>query len=45
MTQRANAAWKKTLAEFEAPPLDPAIDEALRDYIARKKVQMPDRNY
>jgi trimethylamine--corrinoid protein Co-methyltransferase len=45
MTQRANAAWKKTLAEFEAPPLDPGIDEGLRDYIARKKSQMPDRNY
>jgi len=40
--QRANALWKKWLAEYEAPPLDPAIDEALRDFIARKKASMPD---
>jgi trimethylamine--corrinoid protein Co-methyltransferase len=33
------------LAEYEAPPLDPAIDEALRDFIERKKASMPDMNY
>ena len=30
------------LAEYEAPPLDLAIDEALRDFIARRKASMPD---
>ncbi|MFQ5774631.1 MAG: trimethylamine methyltransferase family protein [Kiloniellaceae bacterium] len=40
--QRANALWKKTLAEYEAPALDPATDEALRDFIRRKKESMPD---
>jgi trimethylamine--corrinoid protein Co-methyltransferase len=40
--QRANALWKKWLAEYEAPPLDPGIDEALRDFVARKKASMPD---
>ena len=25
------------LAEYEAPPLDPSVDEALRAYIERKK--------
>ncbi|MCL6706095.1 trimethylamine methyltransferase family protein [Pseudomonas sp. R2.Fl] len=35
MATRANRLWKKTLAEYEAPPLDIAIDEALRDYIDR----------
>jgi len=40
--QRANAIWKKQLAEYEAPPLDAAIDEALLDYIARTKASMPD---
>jgi trimethylamine---corrinoid protein Co-methyltransferase len=45
MTQRANAAWKKALAEYEAPPIDPGMDEALRDFIARKKASMPDANY
>src|SRR6202050_3735160 len=34
---RANAVWKKMLADYEAPPFDPAIDEALRDFIERKK--------
>ncbi len=42
MAVRANAAWKKALAEYEAPPLDPGIDEALRDYMARGKAAMPD---
>ena len=27
---------------YEAPPLDPAIDEALKDFIAKKKASMPD---
>ena len=35
--QRANALWKDQLAAYEAPPLDPAIDEALLDFIARRK--------
>ncbi|MFM5916305.1 MAG: trimethylamine methyltransferase family protein [Novosphingobium sp.] len=43
--QRANAAWKKTLAEFEAPPLDVAVHDELSDYIARRKAEMPDANY
>jgi trimethylamine--corrinoid protein Co-methyltransferase len=40
--QRANALWKKWLAEYEAPPLDEASDEALTDFIAKKKASMPD---
>ena len=35
--QRANRIWKRVLAEFEAPPLDPAIDEELRDFVERRK--------
>lgn len=45
MQQRANAAWKKTLAEHVDPPLDEGIDEGLRDYIARRKEELPDANY
>jgi trimethylamine--corrinoid protein Co-methyltransferase len=41
-SQRANAQWKKVLAEYQAPPLDPAIDEALLDYIKQRKDSMPD---
>jgi len=35
--QRANAIWKRMLAEYEAPAIDPAVDEALLDYIARRR--------
>jgi trimethylamine--corrinoid protein Co-methyltransferase len=43
--RRANALWKKMLAEYEAPPLDPAIDEALRAFIEQRKASMPDAMY
>lgn len=36
-TQRANAVWKQILASYEPPPIDPATDEALRDFVARRK--------
>ena len=42
---RANRLWKKKLAEFEAPHLDPATDEALKDFIARKDAAMEDAWY
>ncbi len=42
---RANAVWKKMLAEYEAPAIDPGIDEALREFIEAKKAATPDANY
>ena len=39
-TQRANTVWKQLLAEYQQPPLDPAIDEALVDYVTRRKAQL-----
>jgi trimethylamine--corrinoid protein Co-methyltransferase len=30
------------LAQYQKPALDPAIEEALNDYVARKKASMPD---
>lgn len=42
--QRANRTWKKLLREYEAPPIDPGTDEALLDFIARRKASMPDSN-
>lgn len=42
---RANAAWKKALAEYQAPPLDEGIDEALRDFMNRRKAEMKDAWY
>jgi trimethylamine--corrinoid protein Co-methyltransferase len=40
--QRANAIWKRMLAEYEAPPLDDAIDEQLCEWIERKKASFAD---
>lgn len=41
--QRANQIWKELLSAYEAPPLDPGIDEALRDYMARRKRELAGR--
>ena len=40
--QRANRLWKERLAAYEPPPIDDAVDEALRDFIARRKAELPD---
>ncbi len=40
--QRANLAYKKSLLEYQAPELDPGIDEALQEFIDKKKNSMPD---
>ncbi|MBC7280150.1 trimethylamine methyltransferase family protein [Hoeflea sp.] len=42
---RANARWKRTLAEYQAPPMDEATDEALVDFVERTKAQMADAWY
>ena len=42
---RANAIWKQMLNDYETPPLDPAIDEALLDYIKTRKASFADANY
>jgi trimethylamine---corrinoid protein Co-methyltransferase len=39
---RASARWRAQLASYEAPALEAPQDEALRDYIARRKGAMPD---
>ncbi|MCP4188249.1 MAG: trimethylamine methyltransferase family protein [Gammaproteobacteria bacterium] len=40
--QRANSYWKKLLAEYQQPPIDQAVDEALLDYIRQRKDSMSD---
>jgi trimethylamine--corrinoid protein Co-methyltransferase len=35
--ERANGIWKRILEEFEAPPIDPAIDEELQAFVAKRK--------
>ena len=39
-TQRATAIWQRALQEYEQPPLDPAIREALDAYVARRRAEI-----
>ena len=43
--QRAHAAWKKALADYEPPPMEEAVSEALSDFVARRKAELPDAWY
>jgi trimethylamine--corrinoid protein Co-methyltransferase len=40
--QRANLVWKKMLAEYVDPGIDPALDEALQGFIERRKEALTD---
>ena len=42
--RRANGIWKRMLADFEPPPIDPAIKEALIDYTQRRKRDIETRH-
>ena len=42
LEQRAGRRWREMLAEYRAPPLDPAVDEALQDFMARRKAALPE---
>jgi trimethylamine--corrinoid protein Co-methyltransferase len=37
---RATEVWQTALAAYEEPPMDPAIREALDDYVARRKAEI-----
>ena len=41
--QKANRLWKQMLEDYSRPSLDPAIDEALREFIVKRKNSMPDQ--
>ena len=43
--QRANKIWKTMLNEYEAPALDPSIDDALQEFMTRRKAEFADREY
>ncbi|MCP4433841.1 MAG: trimethylamine methyltransferase family protein [Gammaproteobacteria bacterium] len=45
MQQRAHYKYKKMLAEYEMPPMDQATDEALLEFITRRKSSMDDMWY
>jgi trimethylamine--corrinoid protein Co-methyltransferase len=40
--RRALKMAKQMLASYERPPLDPAIDEALADFVKRREAELPD---
>jgi trimethylamine--corrinoid protein Co-methyltransferase len=37
--QKANATWQKELAAYERPDMDPAIEEELDAFVARRKAE------
>ena len=45
MQQRAFERWNALLETYEEPALEPAKREALEDYIARRKSELPDMWY
>lgn len=38
--ERANAEWKRLLREYVDPGLDPAIDEALNEFVVKRKASL-----
>ncbi|HEU4517340.1 MAG TPA: trimethylamine methyltransferase family protein [Steroidobacteraceae bacterium] len=38
--RRANTLWKRLLSEYQRPPMDPATEDALIDYVARRKLEI-----
>ena len=42
---RANLICRKMLDSYQAPPLEPALDEALIEFIGQRKAQFEDRDY
>ena len=43
--ERAADKVAEMLAAYEPPPIDDAVDEALQDFVARRKAEMPDQWY
>ena len=40
--ERAAEIWRKTLEEYEEPPLDDGIREQLQEYVARRRAELGD---
>ena len=43
--QRAYKVWNSMLDEYQAPPIDPGVDEALKEFITKRKASMADAWY
>jgi len=42
---RATRRWQSLLAAYQPPPIDAAADEALKEYLAKRKAELPDTAY
>jgi len=42
--QRAHRLWQEWLAQYQPPPLDPAIDDALQSYVKRRERELAGKN-
>ncbi len=45
MQQRAYEKWTNMLNDYEAPPIDPGVDEALKEFVLQRKALIPDAWY
>ncbi|WP_420583912.1 trimethylamine methyltransferase family protein [Ruegeria sp.] len=45
MRTRAYERWNKMLSEYEEPPMDIALREALEEFVAKRKESLPDAWY
>ena len=45
MRMRAYDRWNTLLADYVPPPIDKGVDDALRDFVARRKSDLPDAWY
>jgi trimethylamine---corrinoid protein Co-methyltransferase len=41
-TERAGEIWRKTIEEYEQPPMDPAIDAELQEFVTRRRAELGD---
>ncbi len=39
-TQRATDIWKRALAEYQQPPMDPAVQQALDEYVILRRAEI-----
>ncbi len=44
MAMRANSLWKKMLSEYDAPEIDQSVDEALNEFMSKRKASFADSN-
>ncbi|HIG12966.1 MAG TPA: trimethylamine methyltransferase [Gammaproteobacteria bacterium] len=45
MQQRAFKRWNKLLDAYRPPPMDSALDDALKGFVAKRKTELPDQWY